>query len=120
LTFHTKASYAEKAKGLAFREGIPYGCFFSENTVTVKFIQFNYLPCIVYGKTRVFENRVLKRLFEPKRQEVAVSLRKLSNEELHNLYALLNIVRVMKSRRTRLAEHGACMEYKHKRFCWKT
>jgi len=45
------------------------------------------------------ENRVLWRIFEPKREEVVVAWRRLHNEELHNLYASLNIVRVIKSRR---------------------
>jgi hypothetical protein len=47
----------------------------------------------------VSENRVLRRIFRPKREEVAGGWRRLHNEELHNLYASPNIVRVMKSRR---------------------
>jgi hypothetical protein len=43
------------------------------------------------------ENRVLRRIFGPKREEVAGSLRKLHNEKLHNLYASPNITRVIKS-----------------------
>jgi hypothetical protein len=46
----------------------------------------------------VFENRVLRRIFEPKRDEVTGEWRKLHNEELHNLYSSPNIVRVIKSR----------------------
>ena len=42
------------------------------------------------------ENRVLRRIFEPKRDEVAGEWRKLHNEELHDLYCSLNTVRVMK------------------------
>jgi hypothetical protein len=49
-------------------------------------------------KLRVFENRVLRRIFEPKGEEVAGGWRILHNEELHNLYASPNIIRVMKSR----------------------
>jgi hypothetical protein len=49
----------------------------------------------------VFENRVLRRIFEPKREEVMGDWRKLHNEELHNLYSLPNIVRMIKSRRMR-------------------
>jgi len=52
---------------------------------------------------RVFENRVLKRLFGPKRDEVTGEWRKLHNEELRDLYSLPNIVRVVKSRRIRRA-----------------
>jgi hypothetical protein len=48
----------------------------------------------------VIENRVLRRIFGPKREEVAGSWRRLHNAELHNLYALPNI-RVIKSRRMR-------------------
>ena len=48
---------------------------------------------------RVFENRVLRRLFGPKRDEVTGELRKLYNEELSDLYSLPNIVRMVKSRR---------------------
>jgi hypothetical protein len=45
---------------------------------------------------RVFENRVLKRIFGSKRDEVKGELRKLHNEELHDLYSLPNNVRVIK------------------------
>jgi hypothetical protein len=54
----------------------------------------------------VFENRVLKRIFEPKRDEVTGGLRKLHNEGLHNLYFSPIIIR-MKSRRMRSAGHVA-------------
>jgi hypothetical protein len=47
----------------------------------------------------VFENRVLRRVFGPKRDEVTGELRKLHNEELGDLYSLPNIVRMVKSRR---------------------
>jgi hypothetical protein len=59
-------------------------------------------------RLRVFENRVLRRIFGPKREEDG-SWRKLHNDELHNLYSLPNIVRVIKSRRTRWARHVARM-----------
>jgi hypothetical protein len=51
----------------------------------------------------VFENRVLRRVFEPKREEDR-SWRKLHNDELHSLYSSPNIVRVIKSRRMRWAD----------------
>jgi hypothetical protein len=47
----------------------------------------------------VFENRVLRRIFRHKREEVAGGWRRLRNEELHHLHASPNIIRVMKSRR---------------------
>jgi hypothetical protein len=50
-------------------------------------------------KLRVFENCVLRRVFEPKRDEVTGEWKKLHNEELHDLYSSPNIVWVTKSRR---------------------
>jgi hypothetical protein len=49
-------------------------------------------------RLRVSENRVLRRIFGPKREEVAGGWRRVHNEELHNLYASPNIIRVIKSR----------------------
>jgi hypothetical protein len=60
-------------------------------------------------KLRVFENRVLRRVFGPKRDEVRGEWRKLHNEELNDLYSLPKIVRVVKSRRMRWAGHVARM-----------
>jgi hypothetical protein len=51
------------------------------------------------GRLRVFENRVPRRIFGPRRVEVTGEWRKLHNEELHDLYCLPNIARVIKSRR---------------------
>jgi hypothetical protein len=59
-------------------------------------------------RLRVFENRVLRRIFGPKREEDG-SWRKLHNDELHGLYSSPNIVRVIKARRLRWAGHVACM-----------
>jgi hypothetical protein len=58
----------------------------------------------------VFENRVLTRIFGPKRDEVTGGWRKLHNEELHNLYSSPSIVTMIKSRRMRWAGHVARME----------
>ena len=67
-------------------------------------------PVVLYGcetwsltlreerRLRVFENRVLRRVFGPKRDDVTGEWRKLRNEELNELYSLPNIVRVVKSR----------------------
>jgi len=60
-------------------------------------------------RLRVFENRVLGRIFGPKRDEVSGEWRKLHNEELNDLYCSPNIVRVIKWRRMRWAEHVARM-----------
>ena len=57
----------------------------------------------------MFENRVLRKVFGPKRDEVTGEWRKLHNEELNDLYSLPNIVRVVKSRRMRWAGHVARM-----------
>jgi len=69
------------------------------------------LPVALYGceawsltlreecRLRVFENWVLRRIFEPKRDEVTVEWRKLHNEERNDLYSSLNMVQVIKSRR---------------------
>jgi hypothetical protein len=53
----------------------------------------------------VFENRVLRGIFFPKRDEVTGGWRKLHNEELHNMYSSPNIIRMIKSRRIRWVGH---------------
>jgi len=60
-------------------------------------------------RLRVFENRVLRRVFGPKRDKVTGEWRKLHNEELRDLYFLPNIVQVVKLRRMRWAGHVAHM-----------
>jgi hypothetical protein len=79
------------------------------------------LPVVLYGsetwsltlkeerRLRVFENRVLRKIFGPKRDEVTGEWRKLHNEELNGLHSLPNIVRVIKSIRLRWAGHVARM-----------
>jgi hypothetical protein len=71
------------------------------------------LPVVLYGceiwSLTLFENRVLRRIFGPKRDEVAGEWRKLHNEELNDLYPSPSIIRVIKSRRTRWAGHVARM-----------
>jgi hypothetical protein len=76
------------------------------------------LPVVLYGcetwsltlreehRLRVCENRVLRRIFGPKREEDG-SWRKLHNDEFHSLYSSPNIIRVIKSRRIRWAGHVA-------------
>jgi hypothetical protein len=58
-------------------------------------------------RLRVFENRVMARIFGPKREEAAGSRRRVHNEELHNFYASPNVIRVIKSRKIRWAGHVA-------------
>jgi len=87
----------------------------------IKIYRTIILPVVLYGcetwsltlrekrRLRVFDNRVLGRIFGPKRDEVTGKWRKLHNEELNNLYSSPNIVRVIKSRRMRWAGHVARM-----------
>jgi hypothetical protein len=79
------------------------------------------LPVVLYGcetwsltlkeehRLRVFENRVLRRIFGPKRDEVTREWRKLHHEELHDLYFLPSIIRIVKAKRMRWAGHVARM-----------
>jgi hypothetical protein len=60
----------------------------------------------------MFENRVLRRIFGPKRDEVTGGWRKLHNEELRNLYFSPSIIRLVKSRRMRWTGHVARIEKK--------
>ena len=83
----------------------------------IKIYRTIMLPFVLYGceiwsltlreerRLRVFENRVLRIVFGPKRNEVRGEWRKLHNEELSDFYSLPNIVLVVKSRRMRWAGH---------------
>jgi hypothetical protein len=64
-------------------------------------------------RLRVFENRVLRRIFGTKRDEVTGEWRRLHNKELYDLYSLPHIIRMIKSRRLRWAGHVACNEEKY-------
>jgi hypothetical protein len=70
----------------------------------------------------VFENRVLRRIFGPKRDEVIGGWRKLPNDEFHNVYCSPSIIRIIKSRRMRWAGHVARMGRRgmHIGFCWES
>jgi hypothetical protein len=79
------------------------------------------LPVVLYGcetwsltlreehRLRVFENRVLRRIFGPERDEVTGEWRKLHNKELRDFYSSPSIIRIIKSRRMRWAGHVARM-----------
>jgi hypothetical protein len=71
---------------------------------------------------RAFENRVLRRIFGCKRDEVIGRWRKLHNEELHNLYSSPSIIRITKSRNVRWAVHVAYMGRRgmHIGFWWES
>jgi hypothetical protein len=66
-------------------------------------------------RLRVFENRVLRRIFGPKGYEVKGKWRKLHNEELRDLYSSPSIIRIIKSRRMRWTGHVARMEGEEER-----
>ena len=90
-------------------------------SLKIKIYRTIILPVVLYGcetwsltlreerRLRVFENRMLRRIFGPKRDEVTGEWRELHNEELNNLYSSPNIVRVIKSRRMSWAGHVALM-----------
>jgi len=81
------------------------------STFLIKMYRIINLPVVLYGcetwsltlreecRLMAFENRVLRRIFEPKRDAVTGEWRRLHNEELNDLYYSPNIVRVIKSRR---------------------
>ena len=87
----------------------------------IKIYKTIILPVVLYGcetlsltlreecRIRVFESRILRRIFGPKRDK-NVEWRKLHNEELYNLYRSSNLVRVIKSRTLRWACHAARMK----------
>jgi hypothetical protein len=89
--------------------------------VKIKIYKTIIFPVALYGcetlsltlreehRLRMFENRVLRRIFGPKRDEVTGDWRKLHNEELHGLYSSTSIDRVIKARRMRWAGHVARM-----------
>jgi hypothetical protein len=85
--------------------------------VRIRIYETVILPVVLYGsetwsltlreehRVRVFENRVLRRIFGLRRDEVTGEWRKLHNEELHDLYYSPSIIRMIKSRRMRWAGH---------------
>jgi hypothetical protein len=89
--------------------------------VKIKIYRTIILPVVLYGceswsltltgecRLRVFEDKVLRRIFGPKRNEVTGEWRRLHNKELYALYSLPNIIRAIKSRRLRWAGHVARM-----------
>ena len=105
-------------------------CYYSLNFIVppafqeLKVITYKtiILPVVLYGcetwsltlreehRLRMFENKVLRKIFGAKRDEITGEWRKLHSAELHALYSSPNIIRNLKSRRLRRAEHVARME----------
>jgi hypothetical protein len=93
-------------------------CLLSKN-IKIRIHNTIIFPVVLYGcetwsltlreeqRLRVFQNRVLRRIFGPKRDEVTRDWRKLHNEELNNVYYSPSIIRVIKTRRIRWAGHSA-------------
>jgi hypothetical protein len=82
----------------------------------IKIYRTVILPFVLYGCEtwsltwlRVFEDKVLRRIFGPKRDKVTREWRKLHNEELNDVYFSPNIVQVIKLRQMRWVGHVACM-----------
>jgi hypothetical protein len=101
-------------------QNLLYSCLLSRN-IKIRIYKTIILPVVLCGcetwsltlrqehRPRVFENRVVRRICGLKGDEVIGGWRKLHNEELHNLYCSLSIIRMMKSRRRRWAGHVAHM-----------
>jgi hypothetical protein len=94
---------------------------YNSRNVKIKIYKTIILPVVLYEcetlsltlreehRLKVFENRVLRRIFGPKRDEVTDGCRKVHNEELHGLYSSPSIARVIKAGRMRWAGHVARM-----------
>jgi hypothetical protein len=101
------------------------------NKVNIRIYKTIILPVILYGcetwsltlreehRLGVFENRVLRRIFGAKRDEVTGEWRKLHNEELHDLYSSPSIITIMNSSRMKWTGHVARMGRRGTRIgCW--
>jgi hypothetical protein len=87
-------------------------CLVSKNIILLVLYGFEtwYLTLKEEHRLRLFKNRVLRRIFEPKRKEVVRDQRGLHNEELRNFYNSPNIIGVIKSKTMRWVGHVARME----------
>ena len=94
------------------KRGINMGnaCYYYPLSVTLSGCETWPLALREEHRLRVFENKVLRKIFGAKRDEITGECRKLNNSELHALYSLSNIIRNLKSRRLRWVGHVARME----------
>jgi hypothetical protein len=106
----------------------------SEISFDIRLYKIIVLLVVLYGcetwsltlregyRLRMFENRMLRKIYEPKRDEVIGGWRKQYNEELHNLYCSPSIIRIVELKRVRWAGHVAGMGRRgmHMGFWWKS
>jgi len=115
---HVKLKSRVKSGNACYRsvQNLLSSSLLSKN-LKIKIYRTIIFPVVLYGcetwsltlrderRLRVFENRVLRRIFGPEKDEVTGDWRKLHKEELNDLYSSPNIVRVIQSRRMRQAGH---------------
>ena len=124
LTYKNSIEEENKSRLKSGKLAIILLCFvfqFDIKNFKIKIHRSTILPVVLNGcetwsftlreerRLRLFENRVLRRIFGPKRDEVTGEWRKLHNEEFNDLYSSSSVVRVKKSRRMRWAGYVACM-----------
>jgi hypothetical protein len=97
-------------------------CNLLPKNINIKTYRTLILPVLLYGcktwsltlreerRLRVYENKVLTKVFEPKRDKVTRNWRRLHRDELYDLYPSPNMIRVIKTRRMRWAGHVAHIE----------
>jgi len=129
-TLRDQNSFQEEIKS-RLKSGNAYACYHSlqnllsssllSKNLKIKICRTIILSVVLYGcetwsltlrekrRLRMFENRVLRRIFRSRRYEVTGECRKLHNKELNNLYSTPIIVRMIKSRRMRCVGHVARM-----------
>jgi hypothetical protein len=110
----------------------PYVFSSAIKNLKIKTYKTIILPVVLYGcetwsltlreehRLRVFENRVLRRIFGLKRDEVTGEWRKLHNKELHDLYSSPSIIRIIKPRRMRWVRQVARMGEKRNAYRWES